>query len=102
MTSMRKRTNPERRSVKGACFLALICLVIMASDAQGHAGAVGQSSAGQSAAIIEKVRAGFGSAVEAVTVFSPFYLAGDFNGDGVGDIAVVVRVKGSRSTLSKD
>jgi hypothetical protein len=40
--------------------------------------------------------------VEAVTAFRPFYLTGDFNGDGVQDVLVVVRIKGRRSTLTKD
>jgi hypothetical protein len=44
----------------------------------------------------------FGSAVEAATTFSPFYLTGDFNGDGAQDILIVVRLKGARSELAQD
>ena len=36
----------------------------------------------------------FGSAVEATTAFKPYYLTGDFNGDGAQDILIVVRIKG--------
>jgi hypothetical protein len=45
-------------------------------------------------AVRAALSASFGSAVEAVTAFSPFYLTGDFNGDGAPDILVVVRIKG--------
>jgi hypothetical protein len=46
--------------------------------------------------------ASFGSAVEAVTAFNPFYLTGDFNGDGAQDILVVVRLKGPQTELATD
>jgi hypothetical protein len=44
----------------------------------------------------------FGSAVEATTAFKPYYLTGDFNGDGAQDILIVVRIKGSRAELAPD
>jgi hypothetical protein len=40
--------------------------------------------------------------VEAVTGFTPFYLTGDFNGDGAQDIVIVVRIKERRAALPKD
>jgi hypothetical protein len=40
--------------------------------------------------------------VEAVTGFTPFYLTGDFNGDGMQDIVIVVRIRERRSALPKD
>jgi len=40
--------------------------------------------------------------LEAVTTFNPFYLSGDFNGDGAQDILIVVRLKGKRSELPSD
>jgi hypothetical protein len=44
----------------------------------------------------------FGPAVEAVTSFQPFYMIGDFNGDGVPDLAAVVRLKARRQALPVD
>ncbi len=44
----------------------------------------------------------FGSAVEPVSAFKPYYLTGDFNGDGAQDILVVVRIKGTRAELASD
>jgi hypothetical protein len=54
------------------------------------------------ASLSEAVEKSFGSVVEAVTYSKPFYLTGDINGDRVQDLVIVVRVKGSRSSLSKD
>jgi hypothetical protein len=54
------------------------------------------------AAVTEALRASFGTSLEAVTGFNPFYLTGDFNGDGSQDILIVVRVKGRRSELPPD
>jgi hypothetical protein len=48
------------------------------------------------------VKISFGSAVEVVTAFSPYYLVGDFNGDAAQDILVVVRIKGPRTELAAD
>ena len=50
----------------------------------------------------ETLKSSFGSALEAATTFNPFYLAGDFNGDGAQDILIVVRIKGPRSELGQD
>jgi hypothetical protein len=61
-----------------------------------------QSKASQSAAITEALRTSFGPTVEAEAVFKPFYLTGDFNGDGAQDVVIVVRIKGRRDTLPKD
>ena len=52
--------------------------------------------------VIEALNASFGAAVEPVTAFKPFYLRGDFTGDGAEDILIVVRIKGHRSDLPKD
>lgn len=56
----------------------------------------------QSAAVTEALKTSFGSSLEAVTTFNPFYLSGDFNGDGAQDILIVVRLKGRRSELPSD
>ena len=53
-------------------------------------------------AVNEAVRTSFGSTVEPVTVFKPYYLTGDFNGDSAQDLVVAVRIKQPRSTLPKD
>jgi hypothetical protein len=50
----------------------------------------------------EALKTSFGSAVEAASAFKPFYLTGDFNGDGAADLLIVVRVKGPRSELESD
>jgi hypothetical protein len=57
---------------------------------------------GQTAAIADALRTSFGSAVEAVTDFKPYYVIGDFNGDDAQDIVVAVRIKGQRSELPTD
>jgi hypothetical protein len=56
----------------------------------------------RSAAVTEAFTTSFGSSLEAVTSFNPFYLTGDFNGDGAQDILIVVRLKGRRSELERD
>ena len=53
-------------------------------------------------AVRAALSASFGSAVEAVTAFNPFYLTGDFNGDGAPDILIVVRIKGPQTELATD
>ena len=56
----------------------------------------------QSSAVTSALQASFGSVVEAVTGFTPFYVTGDFNGDGAQDILVVVQIKEPRAALPKD
>ena len=74
-----------------AAFLLLCTLVIAAG---------GNTQAPTSAnAIAPAVQKHFGTTVEAVTSFQPFYVIGDFNGDGVPDLAVVVRLKARRQAL---
>ncbi|MEP6569546.1 MAG: hypothetical protein ABJC10_07215 [Acidobacteriota bacterium] len=50
-------------------------------------------------ALTEALQHAFGSTVEAVTIFKPWYLTGDFNGDGAQDVLLAVRIKGHRSEL---
>ena len=40
--------------------------------------------------------------MEPVSAFKPYYLTGDFNGDGAQDILIVVRIKGTRAELASD
>ena len=100
---MPKKLSAKRRFAVGPLFLAIICFMMMAfGDAQGQTvQPIRQSKTSQSE-VIEALQADFGPAVEAVTAFKPFYLTGDFNGDGEQDIVVVVRIKERRSALPKD
>ncbi|WP_411706367.1 hypothetical protein [Edaphovirga cremea] len=61
-----------------------------------------QSNETQSGNTTAALQTNFGSVVEASTAFKPFYVMGDFNGDGAEDMAIVVRIKERRSTLPKD
>jgi hypothetical protein len=63
---------------------------------------IAQANALQPAAVAAALQANFGAAVEASTAFKPFYVTGDFNGDGAQDIVIVVLIKASRSALPKD
>ncbi|HEV8427614.1 MAG TPA: hypothetical protein VGQ41_06855 [Pyrinomonadaceae bacterium] len=83
--------------------LSLVCwiLIVVASEPGLAAHPIGIPNQ-QSAAVTEALQASFGSVVEAVTGFTPFYLTGDFNGDGMQDIAVVVLIKERRTALPKD
>ena len=94
-------------SCKGqAVFLLLVIFVLtlaanaLALSAQTKA----QRKANQpsQSALRQVLQTSFGSAVEAVTAFKPFYLTGDFNGDGAQDILIVVRIKGPRTELAGD
>ncbi len=48
------------------------------------------------------VQTAFGPAAEPVTGFNPYFVRGDFNGDGAGDVLIVVRLKRGRGELPKD
>jgi len=50
----------------------------------------------------EAIKASFGSVVQPATRFKPYYVTGDFNGDGVQDLAVVVLIKEKRGALPRD
>lgn len=85
--------------------LLLACLIIVAVNASGLATQTRDPKKvppGQTATIAEALRTSFGSAVEAVTAFKPYYVTGDFNGDGAQDVVIVVRIKGQRSDLPAD
>ena len=101
---MPKELIAKLRLPGGLILLVAVCFLIMAArDAQGQTvQPVRQSNASQSTAVTDALQADFGSSVEAVTAFRPFYLTGDFDGDGAQDVVVVVRIKQRRSTLPKD
>src|SRR5262245_30405731 len=50
----------------------------------------------------EKIKGAFGPNVTLVENFQPYFLNGDFNGDGVTDTIAVVKVVGTRASLQKD
>jgi hypothetical protein len=95
------------------CFLSVVCCsLIVGADKRGptvdptepprlNAYRLDLPNA-QSSAVAEALNVSYGSAVEAVTGFVPFYLTGDFNGDGMQDIVIVVRIKERRTALPKD
>jgi hypothetical protein len=77
------------------CFvllLLLLCLNPPTTNAQTQANQTTVAAA---------VRAGLGPSFEGVTAFHPFFVTGDFNGDNVQDLCVVVRIK-QRSAWPKE
>ena len=85
---MRSRWLPGRRIL-----LSFVCwiLIVVATEPRITAYPICLPN-DQSAAVTEALQASFGSVVEAVTGFAPFYLTGDFNGDRMQDIVVVVLI----------
>ena len=51
--------------------------------------ALQKSPSANGSAVNEAVRMSFGSTVEPVTVFKPYYLTGDFNGDSAQDLVLL-------------
>lgn len=89
--------------VEGTFFLLLACSIfIVAYTPSLTAQTTLQTKVGQAAAVTDALKTSFGSALEVVKEFKPFYLAGDFNGDGAQDVVIVVRIMGRRSGLPPD
>lgn len=84
-----------------AIILLLSSLLSAATLASAPANSV-RADENQSATVIKALQASFGPALEAAAEFNPFYLTGDFNGDGMQDLLVLVRIKLKRSQLPKD
>ena len=83
--------------------VGICCLITSAGNANGQIVATTvQATANQQAAVTASIQTNFGAAVEASTAFKPFYVTGDFNGDGAQDIVIVVLIKAGRSALPKD
>jgi hypothetical protein len=80
----------------------ICCIIANRGDANAQTAATGAQSNTNQSAVAASLQNNFGAAVEASTSFRPFYVTGDFNGDGAQDIAVVVLVKERRSALPKD
>ena len=96
----------NRTSVVSLLLLMVGCVFIIAAATLGASAQTTRQTkanqSNQSAAVTEALKASFGSSLEAVTAFNPFYLTGDFNGDGAQDIVIVARIKGHRSDLPPD
>jgi hypothetical protein len=92
--------TPRRRLALSLPLFTLLCFIgslpIVALPIVALANAL------QPAAVAAALQTNFGSAVEASSAFKPFYVVGDFNGDGAQDIAAVVLIKAGRSALPKD
>jgi hypothetical protein len=104
---MSKQHHEKDRAITGLLFLAAYFIVIGAASSQAQttrapAASTAQTKANQAALVIDAVKANFGPVVEVETVFAPFYVTGDFNGDAAMDVAVVVRISGQRVNLPKD
>ncbi|HSS22111.1 MAG TPA: hypothetical protein VLL54_18725 [Pyrinomonadaceae bacterium] len=95
------RPKVERRTRCGwllrLVVLMVALLVVPAARAQSAKVAITDSSV-----IDALLLKSFGPTVETVKDFTPYHLTGDFNGDGIPDTLIVVRIKGHRSELSKD
>jgi hypothetical protein len=83
-------------------FLMFCFMVSPGGETRNRAAGSSQTNGSQSAAVIHAVQNHFGTAVEPVTAFQPFNVVGDFNGDGVEDAAIVVRIKERRTALSRN
>jgi len=99
---MRIWTATETRLL-GSSFLLLSFCLGVASES-GHAQVADRTQAGTTrlVSVDEAIKGSFGSVVQPATRFKPYYVTGDFNGDGVQDLAVVVLIKERRSALPKD
>jgi hypothetical protein len=82
--------------------VAFALLAANANDPFAKTKAQNKTAPLSAATISDSLKKSFGSAVEATTAFKPYYLRGDFNGDGAQDIVIVVRINGSRSDLAAD
>jgi hypothetical protein len=101
---MLKRLKTNRSLVRKFLFLSFFgCIPIVAGKGQTPKPATNKpASVSQSDVVTKALATSFGPALQAANGFKPFYLTGDFNGDGMQDLLVVVRIKLRRSELSKD
>jgi hypothetical protein len=85
-----------------ACFLCVCVLGATATVPGTTVGAALPSHTEQATTVTAAFQTSFGSRVETVTGFKPFYVTGDFNGDGAQDVIAVIRLTASRRTLPPD
>ena len=103
MLKKRKASRPSRTQSRNLMLaFAILVAAVSASGLTVQTRDPKKVPPGQTAAIADALRTSFGSAVEAVTDFKPYYVIGDFNGDDAQDIVVAVRIKGQRSELPTD
>jgi hypothetical protein len=94
------KSNQTRLPIPQFVFSVFICSMLGSFNTRAVPIATAQSTS--TSAIDAVLQTSFGTPVEAVGGFKPYYLTGDFNGDGAQDALVVVRVKGRRAELPKD
>ena len=97
---MRTRVQTNRTFKEQVVFLLLV--VLLAGYAPGllaQTKTQTKASPPSPSSLRDTLQKSFGSAVEPVTAFKPYYLTGDFNRDGAQDILIVVRIKGPRAEL---
>ena len=100
---MAKHRRHKRNLMTTTVRFVLVTLLLAATSyAQKTPGSVKPNVSSQSAIVTAALKASFGSTVEPDTIFKPFYLTGDFNGDGVQDLIAIVRVKARRNAFAKD
>ncbi|SRR6266496_66840 len=96
------RTAVEIRLLKLSFLLFFLCLSVASESGYAQTAARTQAGTNRSASVDEAIKASFGSVVQPATTFRPYYVTGDFNGDGVQDLAPVVLIKEKRGDLPKD
>ena len=72
--------------------IALVLAVVSGHDAL-------QSRKPSASEVTESITKNFGSQVKVITESPPYYLTGDFNGDGFRDIAVTVNPEGAQQEI---
>jgi hypothetical protein len=99
-----KRLKTNRSLVRELLFLSFLgCIPIVAARGQTRRPDTNEPArVSQSDVVTKALATSLGPALQAANGFKPFYLTGDFNGDGMQDLLVVVRIKLRRSELSKD
>jgi hypothetical protein len=89
------------RRVTQRCALVVTLAALAATTLPAGNAAVRQKAKATDDELGAAVSAGFGPTVEVITDTKPYYLLGDFNGDGNQDVAVVVSAVRGRFELSK-
>jgi len=92
----------QTRLLKRLLLLFALCPTVAYQTGHAQTAARTQTGTTRSASVDEAIKASFGSVVQPATTFRPYYVTGDFNGDGVQDLAVVVLIKERRSAFPKD
>ena len=92
----------QTRLLKRLLLLLFLCLGVANESWHAEVAARTQINATRSASVDEAIKGSFGSVVWPATTFRPYYVTGDFNGDGVQDLAAVVLIKEKRGALPKE